>query len=280
MKKSHLEIGFIFTNFNNSQITIQAIDSIKQNNGWENFAIVIVDNCSDKQNVDLLKPFIKKHSNIHIIFNNDNLGYFKGLNVGIKYLKNQFTNIAQLIIGNNDLVFPKDFIHQIERNKEILNKYAVVSPNIVTLDGIHQNPHVIARISRFRELIYDLYFSNYHLALIIKRFAKITNKFTDRNDELQHEIPQTIYQGYGACYILTPIFFQNFEYLWAPTFLMNEELFLSKQLESKNLKILYEPSIVVQHCLHATMDTVPSRKKWEIARESYKEYRKYITIWR
>ena len=121
---------------------------------------------------------------------------------------------------------------------------------------------------------------NYYLAVIIKKIAVVTKRFTDRKDEEQFEIAQTIYQGCGACYILGPLFFRCFDSLWAPTFLMGEELFLSKQLESKNLRIYYEPSIIVKHHHHATMDKMPGKRFWEISRESHRVYRKYVKIWR
>jgi GT2 family glycosyltransferase len=66
--------------------------------------------------------------------------------------------------------------------------------------------------------------------------------------------------------------------LWAPTFLMYEEFFLSKQLADKGYKIFYEPSIKVIHLTHATTNNLPSKTKWLIARDSHKIYRKYVKI--
>ncbi|RJQ78882.1 MAG: glycosyltransferase family 2 protein, partial [Desulfobacteraceae bacterium] len=128
------------------------------------------------------------------------------------------------------------------------------------------------------EIMYNLYHCNYYLACFIKKIAKLTNSFTDRKDEKQYEFAQEIYQGYGACYILSPVFFQHFNDLWAPTFLMHEELFLSKQLESKGFRIYYEPSIRIQHHWHAAMDKVPNKKRWEMSRDAHQIYRKYISL--
>lgn len=275
-----MKIGFVFTNFNNSKFTKEAVHSIALSSNIDTSIVIIVDNNSDEENKKELKEIEKEFKFVHLILNDDNLGYFNGLNEGIKYLRSYDLTFEYIVIGNNDLIFPTSFLDSIKSKYEIFDKYPVISPNIITIDGFHQNPHVINKISKVREFIYDLYFSNYYLAKVIKNIAHLTKIISDRNDEEQHEIGQLIYQGYGACYILGPLFFKHFDLLWAPTFLMGEEFFLSKQLEDKGFKIYYEPSIQLNHYCHATMEKMPSSKIWKIARESHKTYRKYVKIWK
>ncbi len=143
-------------------------------------------------------------------------------------------------------------------------------------DGIHQNPHVSEEISTFREIVWDIYYSSYFVAAIIRYLANLLRSFVERKDYTQHSVEGTIYQGYGACYIIGKVFFENYDSLWAPTFLMGEEYFLSKQLKDKGYGFYYEPRIQVKHHDHATCDKVPSKKLWEIARDSHKVYRQYV----
>ena len=44
------------------------------------------------------------------------------------------------------------------RNLDRIREHAVLAPDITTLDGSHQNPHVINEISKTRELVYDIYY--------------------------------------------------------------------------------------------------------------------------
>jgi len=215
----NMDIGFVFTNFNNSHFTEGAVLSILGSDaGYA--PIVIVDNASKVEHVAALRVIEERYENVKVIYNKKNIGYFKGLNVGINYAKIHLKLPLYWFVGNNDLIFPKNLYSQILACKGVLDKYPVVSPNIITVDGVYQNPHVITKISKVREFIYDIYYFNYFLAGAIRQIAKLTHKFTDRDDELQHDVSQEIYQGYGACYILTPTFFQNFDELWSPTFLM------------------------------------------------------------
>lgn len=270
-----MKIGFVCTNYNNTKFTREAVRSLLENRNHD-LQIVIVDNKSNPQSVIELLELQTDFPQIKVIFNQENLGYFRGLNTGIKFLRKHHPLIEFMIIGNNDLTFAPNFINSIDARKEIFVKYPVVSPDVITVDGVHQNPHVIQRVGKFRELMYDLYFSNYHLGLMIKWIARLSNSFTDRSDEKSWETAQPIYQGHGSCYLLGPSFFAKFQELWAPTFLMGEEFFLSKQVTDAGMQIYYEPGIKLTHHWHATMNEIPNRKVWEISRQSHKTYRKYV----
>ena len=272
------KLGFVFTNFNNADYTINAIKSLQNEGNEDRIQIVIVDNNSEESDITKLKSFTENALNVDAIFSSQNVGYFKGLNIGIKHLRQNYPQINCMIVGNNDVLFPTNFYKSIFDNKNVILKYPVISPDIVTSDGFHQNPHVVESISKARELLYDLYHYSYNVAKLIIKIAKVTHKFTRRKDEDNYEKPGEIYQGYGACYILTPKFFDLFEELYSPTFLMYEEYFLSKQLFEKGYKVFYEPSISITHLMHATTDKLPGRLKWKFSKQSHIEYRKDIKI--
>lgn len=271
-----MRVGFVVTNFNNSSFTENLVKSISLNTNYTKSIVVIVDNNSSSDDKALLKEVKNNYPEIVLIFNKQNVGYFKGLNIGLEYLKENYSDLNHIIVGNNDLFFPDDFIDKIINNKDLFEKYPVVSPDIISLDGIHQNPHVIGDISWIRNRIYDIYYSNYYLSVFISSAVKLFGTFFRRKDHFNHQKSQLITQGYGACYILGPIFFERFNLLWAPTFLMGEEFFLSKQLERKGFKVYYTPSFKVFHHDHATMGKLPSKRLWMISKDSHLEYRKYL----
>ncbi|HEV2224905.1 MAG TPA: glycosyltransferase [Candidatus Acidoferrales bacterium] len=272
-----MKIGFVCTNYNNSSYTREAVRSLLKSDGYQ-FRVAVVDNNSDDGNVEVLKNLAKEFREVELILSKENVGYFRGLNLGIRHLRSSQPDINIMVVGNNDLVFPADFADSIRRNMSAFEKYAIVSPDIVTLDGVHQNPHVIRKISKFREFVYDLYYAYYYLAIAIRQLAKLSRRFTERRDQSHHDIAQEIYSGLGACYVLGPVFFHHFEELWAPTFLMHEEFFLSRQLSEKGLSFYYEPSIKVLHHFHGAMGALGDRETWEAARDAHKIYRRYEKV--
>jgi GT2 family glycosyltransferase len=270
-----MKIGYVCTNYNNSNFTLKAIDTLMAN-ASHTYVIVVVDNNSSEAEVELLKPLSKRLDNVEVILNGINVGYFRGLNIGIKALRTKHPDIEWVVVGNNDLEFPVDFSDRMAKVTPALRACPVVSPDVVTIEGEHQNPHVINNISFIREVIYDLYYSNYYLGIAIQKFARLLPRLSERTDEEQWRVPRFIYQGHGSCYLIGPAFFENFKELWAPTFLMAEEYFLSKQLSDYGFKIYYEPSIQVIHHWHGSLEKLPSRQRWNFAREAHIEYRKYI----
>jgi GT2 family glycosyltransferase len=272
-----MKLGYICTNYNNSSYTLEAVRSLKANTSHQ-YNIVVVDNNSDAESVAFLKEMASVHRDVHLILSDDNVGYFRGLNLGIRYLREQYPELQWMIVGNNDLEFPVDFADKLSLLVPMLQTHAVISPDIVTVEGAHQNPHVIESISKLREVFYDLYYANYYAGMAIMKLAKMLPSLSERSDEEQWQVARPIYQGHGSCYVLGPRFLEQFSELWAPTFMMSEEYFLSKQLSDVGQQVYYEPGIQVVHHWHGSLEKLPSRRRWNLAREAHREYRKYVKI--
>lgn len=270
-----MKIGFVTVNFNNSEITINYIDSILKSDCFDS-EIVIIDNNSNISEKKILTEKIKK--DIKVIFLNENIGYFSGLNKGIEHLiKNN--SFDYIFISNNDITFPKSLKKSLENKDSCFKKYPVISPSIITLDGIYQNPHVKDSIPFYKEIAYDLLYANYLIYKILI-FLKLKFSFLlkSKNLIIEDKNPSEIYQGYGACYILTRNFFNYYKFLDSPTFLMGEELFLTQQINKIGFNIFYDPSIRVNHIDHASLSKIPSKHFFKICKESHAIYRKRVNI--
>jgi len=272
-----MKLGYVCTNYNNSAFTLAAVDSLMRNAGHD-IQVVVVDNASAEAERAKLRPLAQQYPSVQVIESPDNTGYFRGLNIGLKALRARRPDMDWVVAGNNDLEFPADFCASLERHADDLQAHSVISPDVVTLDGEHQNPHVIASISTVREVFYDLYYANYHLGRLIYKLAKMFPRVSERSDEEQWQVAQPIYQGHGSCYVLGPRFFRQFQEFWAPTFMMSEEFFLSKQLKDVGEQVWYDPRLRVVHHWHGSLEQLPSRKRWEMAREAHREYRKYVKV--
>lgn len=270
--------AYVCTNYNNAHYTADAVRSI--NAGSHPPAhIVVVDNRSEPDDVARLKEIARDHPNVDLVLNPENIGYFAGLNSGIARMKEIAPDVKTMVIGNNDLEFPESFGADLDRVVADAADRPVVSPYIETLDGVPQNPHVVNGISRSREMIYDLYYANYFVAKLIRSVARKTHGITNRSDEEGHATAQYIYQGHGSCYIMTPSFFEKFGSLWAPTFMMGEEYFLSRQLSELGYAVYYDPRVRIRHRCNGAIENVPARKMWKLARDAHHVYRRYVKPW-
>ena len=274
-----MKIAYVCTNYNNSAFTVAAVDSLMKNSGHD-IRIYVVDNASHSEDVAILRELAQRVPAVRLMANAHNIGYFAGLNMGIKAARAEDAETEWMIVGNNDLVFPVDFCAGVESHQAQFRDYPVISPDVVTIDGHHQNPHVLEGITTARELVYDLYFSNYYIGRFIYKTAKMFPRATRRGDEDHWRTARPIRQGHGSCYVLTPKFFEKFTEMWSPTFMMSEEFFLSLQLERAGEQVFYSPDITVTHYWHGSLQHVPNRRRWNIAREAHREYRKYVSVFK
>ncbi|MFZ1289664.1 MAG: glycosyltransferase family 2 protein [Melioribacteraceae bacterium] len=100
------KINIIILNYNGLNDTLECIVSLKKID-YENFEIIIVDNNSSGNDVDIIKEkfgdFVKK-----IIVSSENLGFSGGNNLGIKYALENGGDFILLL--NNDTIVEPDFL--------------------------------------------------------------------------------------------------------------------------------------------------------------------------
>ena len=269
-----MKYGFVCTNYNNAHFTVTAVDSLVAGDEPP-CRIVIVDNASGADDVAILRALAARVPVVDLVLNAENIGYFPGLNVGIRRLRALQTGLDYAVVGNNDLEFPTEFGRVLAAEMSSFQRYAVILPDIVTLDGVHQNPHIVDGISPLRELVYDAYYSNFVIAALITRATKTMGALARRKDASRHHERRDVRGGIGACYVLTRLFLEEFGELAAPTFLMGEEYFLTRQLEERELTMRYEPALVIKHRCNGALDKLSSRKIWRFAQVAHRLRRSY-----
>lgn len=272
----NIEYAVIVVNYGNPEVTFECYKSVSNN---KNVCFIVVDNFSSEGQRSLL---FKKFDGtpVNIIALDSNVGYFKAINVGLLFVRQRFPNVKNFVIGNNDLVFAPNFF-DIMREVEMLdNTYAVISPSITTLDGVSQNPHSIHGITRFREIVYSLYYSSYPMSQLIIKLARFFGNFAKRKDHYKNRQDQNLMLGFGACYILRSNFFEKCHALWAPTFLMGEELMLGRQLEANCFRHYFKANLQVTHLDNITISKTPTQFVWNCARNSHKTYRTFVNPFR
>ena len=113
-----MRVGVVMTNYNNSRYTREAIASLRAAPRWEDVEVVVVDNRSTEAEVSALREMTAGIPNVTLILNPENVGYFRGLNVGVRHLRRAHPAIDYVVVGNNDLVFPPDLVETIAINRK------------------------------------------------------------------------------------------------------------------------------------------------------------------
>jgi len=99
-----ITVGVIILNWNNWQTTSLCIDGLLKSDE-KNMTLIVVDNASDDNSVDNLKVI---HPDLIYIQNEENYGFARGCNAGIRYaLRN---SASYILLVNNDAIVKKNFL--------------------------------------------------------------------------------------------------------------------------------------------------------------------------
>ncbi|HPT59922.1 MAG TPA: glycosyltransferase family 2 protein [Fervidobacterium sp.] len=97
---------FVVLNYIDYEMTTRAVQNIvKSVTGYQNYGVLIVDNCSPNGSYEVLKERFVDIDNVFVIKNEKNEGYAKGNNFGAKYIERRFRNCKYIAIMNPDVEF-------------------------------------------------------------------------------------------------------------------------------------------------------------------------------
>jgi GT2 family glycosyltransferase len=263
-----MKVAFICVNYNNSIVTQGFINNVLKIQKSNEVVIVVVDNASEITEINDLSKYIfdLNNKNVVLLKSYFNLGYFKGLNLGINYINK--LDFDYVVIGNNDIMFDSNFLINL-KSKIFDDSVLCIAPNIIRLDGVHQNPHIVKKFSFIQRVYRKIYFSNYYLGILLQSLFNLFKSKILSEDRIGNDVEQEILMGYGACYILRNNFFHHFNELDSPSFLMGEEGILSNQIVKVNGITMYCPELIVNHYDHTSISKLPSKKLYEFNRSAY-----------
>jgi GT2 family glycosyltransferase len=233
---------------------------------------VIVDNSTDSAVSARLLSLTAAYDFVSIFKPEENTGYFGGLNYALE--RYDCSKCSCVVVCNNDLEFSADFCKTFI-DMSFSDDTFVVCPNVVTLDGFHQNPHALRPLSRIARARLDLYFSHYYVAVLLKSVKRVIRFIVPYRLGSHRVNPSSfVHLGIGACYLLLPQFFARFSKLHYPFFLYGEEAFLSAQVHQGGGRLFYCSTLNLLHKESATLSKIPARVGYEYARSGYRTYRR------
>lgn len=275
-------VAIIILNFNNPYVTIDCIESIENVNTYP-CKIVVVDNASSDNSVDVLDDYLKrKHSDQYQQFWEDeginyeiplfslvlakkNSGYASGNNVGLVFVDKDET-VDYILILNNDILFVDDMIPSLVSILENTEDAAIVSP-VLYKKGLREIDKNCARenVSIAHLIKFNLF------RYIIKGMTPngryyLNDDFDKIEGKIRIELPS------GSCMLLKKEVFKSIGWFDPYTFLFYEENILG----SKIRKILKNNYLALDcRCIHlgaSSTEKEPSRFIYNAGRKSRSYY--------
>lgn len=244
------------------------------------YVVVVVNNASTKEDCESLAQkcqgiacgpddMIGKHP-VYIVHSEDNLGFAKGNNLGVRFLSRNYP-CDHILFSNDDIIIQEGtdlqpMINLLERDKSI----GAIGPDIVGLDGRHQSPHRKV-ITPYRQIGWML-------------FSKFRRRNNHKHEENYKPKPTP---EEGICYWVSGAFFMmRFGHFSAvngfdpDTFLYSEEPILAERLKRLGKSMYFYPKIQVTHLyggsIKATYQSAFMRKLKVESNCIY--YKKYLKV--
>jgi len=143
-------VSIIIVTYNNLQYTKECLKSIGEYTQYPNYEIIIIDNLSEDGTKDYLMSIEKEYENIRVILNNENIGFARGNNIGLREANGEY-----LVLLNNDTVVTKGwlstFIKHFKRNGKTYGMFCPVTNEIGNEAKINVNYKDIKEMHMFAE---------------------------------------------------------------------------------------------------------------------------------
>ncbi|MFD1294191.1 glycosyltransferase [Lutibacter holmesii] len=276
-------IGIVILNYNNYSDTINCIKSVYKFCSSEELTLVIVDNGSNNNSIVEISSFLKQcgrsyeitesniiikktTSEIILIKSNENLGYARGNNLGIRFLIQQ--KVEHILVLNNDILLTNNLIKPLINSLNLNPTVGLISPILMKDDTnidyncCRNNPTdnilisesiKFLKIPMLNEIIAKKYFLKSNPELILQEMIKC--------DIIS-----------GACILAKTSTWEQLNGFDENTFLYYEENILYEKLKKLNLKMALLTCVSAIHLGAKSTKVVQNTKLLSIELESLLYY--------
>jgi len=255
-------LSIIVVTFNSADHIRGCLESII-NNGFDHIQIIVVDNAS----VDDTRNICKAFQNINLIYNNNNMGFAKAVNIGIKVSTGQF-----VLLLNPDIVLPINCL------KELVD-ILVRQPQVGMIGSmlVQENGSIDLACRRNFPTTRDVFF---RLLGIDKCFPK--SKFFNHYNPtyVDMSLAGEVECISGAFMLVRREAIQDVGLMDEAFFLYGEDVDWAFRFKLANWKIYYYPTIKVLHYKRgSSKKNVDPKTICAFYDSAYLYYLKYLGPW-
>ncbi len=236
-------LSVIIVSYNSGDFIEKCIKSVLKNLP-ENSEIIVLDNASNDETVDILKKFGKK---IKLIISNKNLGFGMGSNLASKKASGEY-----LFLLNPDTEIIKPIFDELINFYEKTPDAGIVAPKLVMQDekiqpSVKKLPTVWGA---FKEYILG------------EKYAY--GEYAPENSE-----PVEVEMAYGAAWLVKKDLFNKLNGFDEKFFLYYEDADFCKRIRKWGKKVYYYPKVSIKHLVGGTKSKAD---KYMLNLESAKKY--------
>lgn len=271
-----LDMAFVILNYNIFKETVDCVKSIRQMIDTQKYHIVIVDNGSNNGSFEKLQNEFNGANDVSCISSGGNLGFARGNNAGIHYVRKLYSARFICCLNNDTLLEQGDFYQNLVSCYE-QSHAAVVGPKVILRNGVTQP--LMGGLQSLEEYERQLRILTTGVSVLSTRkkikqwllkFSIVAGANRIRHHILGHDrliaealsktnTPHKDIVLHGCCLVFTPEFFERCNGFNPRTFMFREEELLFLMIQRAGLHTVYEPSLQIRHLEDVSTDTVYKR---------------------
>jgi GT2 family glycosyltransferase len=247
-----MDLSVIIVNFNTASLLKECLNSIEETRGNIYLEILVVDNNSMDESVEMVK---RDFPQVRLIANSENIGFAQGVNPALNLAKGRYF----LLLNPDAKVLPgvmKGLIDFMDRNKEV----ALSGVQLLNPDGTKQNS-----IANFPTLTQELFNKSLLRILFPQKYPSKYREFKS---------PIEVESVIGACMIVRPEAVKQAGELDPKYFLFLEETDWCFQMKKKGWKICHLPQFKAYHKQGQSLIDLKSKGRIEYYRSYYRFFKK------
>jgi len=246
-----IKVSIIIPSYNTKELIAKCIESIFKYTKNVSYEIIVVENGSTDGSKAKLLTIKEDNYKLSVIVNDNNLGFAKACNQGIKKAKGKY-----ILLLNSDTQLRSNAIAKMIDFASSDKQIGVVGAKLVNPDGTAQSS--VYRLPTLTTTIKEYWFGVKGLS---KKYTPLSNK------------PEEVESVVGAAFLITPKCIKKVGLLDDRYFMYFEDLDYCRRVVRNGLKVYYLPSAEVVHIHGASgKSLIRDDKQWRRLIPSSKLY--------
>lgn len=217
------KVSFVILNWNNYIDTKECLESLEKIT-YPDYEVILLDNGSHDGSTQKIQKEFPQYT---YIYNNDNLGFTKATNVGVKEALKRGADYVFFL--NNDMIVDKNFLEPLVKAMED-EKTGLVGPATYCYPEKEKLHTAGEKINYWKAGVEEL--------ALPKKTVEV--------------------DCIGDCFLIKKEAFEKIGYFYEPYFLYLADTEFCVRARKAGFRIICEPSSLVWHKVRGTMDKVPA----------------------
>ena len=256
-------VSIIILNWNGAEDTIECLESLKNIN-YPCYNVIVVDNGSRDKDAELLKERFGAY--IHLIENARNDGFTGGVNVGMKYVRDN-CQADYILLLNNDTVVAPGFLSEMVRVVDRDPTIGIAGAKIFYYDEPEQLQSVYCRVNLL---------TGQPIQTPLMIDGNIRHRVTDRG---QYDSIKEVDWVTGCCFLIKRVVMEGIGLLDERYFYYWEETDYCYRGRQAGYKTIYVPQARVRHKGGRSVKKVWGRSRYYMERNRFLFMKRHATTW-